>query len=358
VEKIGEDDRNCEDEMHVHLVETADPEWTGRLPGTDYDIFQLPEYLRVEDVFRGTTTRLLVVEEGTTVMLLPLVFSSLEDGAKDASSPFRHAGPVFSTTADSGWRRRAVSAALEHLREEGVVSLFLRALPLVGLEDFASFGTVVEHGPTYVIPLDRPLEEIMAGMRQGHRRNMRKAARDGLVAEPDPDWNHLLDVHAIYSQTMDRLEARPAYRFDREYFEGLRDAVRDHTSLWVLKMDGEVAGAHVVTECNGTVQYLLGATHPAFHRRVPQVAIFDAVLQWAHARGNANYFLGGGVQESLLHFKAGFTRVQRPAATARIIVDPGKYRRLCERWEAIHDRPAEGAAAFFPAYRAPSAVAA
>ena len=344
--------------MQVHTFENSDPAWASLLRGTDHDIFQVPEYLRVEDVFRGTTTRLLVVEERGDVLLMPLVLSPLPGGRMDASSPFRHAGPVFSRAATPEWRRAAVSAALKHLRGEGVVSLFLRALPSVGLEEFTGVGTVVEHGPTYVIPLERPLEDIMAGMRQGHRRNMRKAARDGLAAEHDPNWSHLDDFHRIYAQTMDRLGARPAYRFDHKYFEGLRDEVEEHASLWILLMDGEVAGAHVVTECNGSVQYLLGATNPDFHRRVPQVAIFEAVLKWAHGRGDTSYVLGGGVQESLLHFKAGFTKEQRPASTARIVVDAAEYVRLCEDRAATTGRGIQGAESFFPAYRAPNGVAA
>lgn len=343
--------------MRVRTVDSTDHEWKGFLHGTDYDIFHTPEFLRVEDEFRGTTTRLIVIEEGGVVLLMPLVFSPLPGGLKDASSPTHFAGPVFSRGAGPEWRQRAVAAALDYLREDGVVSLFLHVPPLAGLEDFATVGEVMEHGPTFAIPLDRTLEEIMTRMRQGHRRNMRKAARDGLVAEQDVDWTHLDDFHGIYSHTMDRVGASPSYRFDHEYFEGLRDDVREHSSLWVLKMDGVVAGAHVVTECNGTVQYLLGATHPEFHRRVPQVAIFDAVLRWAHERRNTSYFLGGGAQESLRHFKAGFTQEQRPASTARVVVDPSEYRRLSRRWETMHGSPEGRGETFFPVYRAPTAAA-
>lgn len=343
--------------MQVRTLTTTDPDWKSYLSGARHDIFHIPEYLRAEDAFRGTTTQLLVVEEGDSALLVPLVFSSLPGGLRDASSPFRHAGPLFTTSSTRQWRGEAVSAALRHLRDAGVVSLFLRAHPLFGLDEFAAVGTIVEHGPTFVIPLDRSLDEIKGGMRQNHRRNMRKAERAGHVAELDSGWEHLDEFHWIYTKTMDRLEARPDYRFTREYFESLRDDVGDLSSLWVLRMDGELAGAHAVTECNGTVQYLLGATHPDFYQKVPQVAIFDAVLQWAHARGNTDYFLGGGLQESLLHFKAGFTRTQRPAATGRIVVNHAEYDRLCSAWESTNGPFAEGEDSFFPGYRTPPAPA-
>lgn len=339
--------------MKVRTLETADPQWNSYLSRSRHDIFHLPEYLRSEDAFRDTTSQLLVVEDDESALLIPIVFSTMSNGLADASSPHRHAGPFFTSNATQEWRQKAVAAAIGYLRDVGVVSLFLRAHPLLGLDEFTNFGAVVEHGPTFVIPLDRPLAEIRSGMRQNHRRNIRKAQEAGHIAELDAGWEHLDEFHWVYTKTMDRLEARGSYRFTREYFERLRDEVGKFTSLWVLKMDGELAGAHVVTECDGTVQYLLGATHPDYYRKAPQVAIFDAVLEWAHERGNRDYFLGGGLQESLLHFKAGFTKVQRPAATARIVVNPVEYDRLCSEWETKNGPSAEGRDSFFPVYRKP-----
>lgn len=337
--------------MTVQLIGLDDPRWGAALGKVSHDVFHIPEYLRVEDGFRGTHTRLLLVEEGAWVLLLPLVFSPLVDGRSDASSPYGYSGPEFTATAPASWRRRAVRAALEELGRLGVVSLFLRGHPTAGLAEFADDGILIEHGPVYVIPLDRPVDEIQAGMRSNHRRNIRKAARDGYVAERDPDWQHLEAFCEIYGATMDRLQARADYRFNLQYFEGLRDQLGPRASLWVLRMDGVIAGGHVVTEVDGTVEYLLGATHPRFYRKAPQVAIFEAVLELALVRGDTEYVLGGGASELLLHFKAGFTNVHVPFSTGRLIIDAEGYEQQCESWAAVgHADPGEG---YFPVYRAP-----
>lgn len=339
--------------MRVHVLETSDPEWSIHLSGSRHDVFHVPAFVHAEDLFRGTASRLAVVEDGDSALLVPLVFSTLPDGLEDASSPHGPAGPVFTDGTTETWRHAAISALVDHLHERDVVSLFLRAHPLHGLHEFAAFGAVVEHGPSFVIPLERPLDEIRGGMRQNHRRNMRRAERDGHVAELDSEWRHLEDFHRIYTQTMERVEADPAYRYSREHFERLRDTAGECTSLWVLMMEDELAGAHLVTECNGTVQYFLGATHPDYHRRVPQVAIFDAVLRWAHDRGDRDYVLGGGLQDSLRHFKSGFTQVQRPEATARIVIRPDDYARHCAAWETENGPLTHRRDAFFPGYRTP-----
>lgn len=344
--------------MRVHTLETSDPQWATHLAGTRHDVFHTPGFVRAEDLFRGTRTRLVVVEDGAHTLAVPLVFAAVAGGLEDAASPHGPAGPVFTEGSSPQWRAAAVRELVAHLRERGVVCLFLRAHPLLGLEEFAEVGAVVEHGPSYVIPLDRPLEEIRAGMRQNHRRNMRKAERDGHVARQDHEWAHLDDFHRIYTRTMERVGASGAYLYTREHVERLRDDPGTGASLWVLRMDGELAGAHLVTACNGTVQYFLGATHPDFHRRVPQVAIFHAVLTWAHEGGERDYHLGGGLQESLRHFKSGFTKIERAEATARILVRPEEYARLCDEWEVEHGRLTRSPEAFFPGYRTPVETAA
>src|SRR5690625_1864090 len=163
--------------MRVHVLETSDPEWSHHLAGSRHDVFHVPAFVHAEDRFRGTVSRLVVVEDGESALLVPLVFSTLPDGLVDASSPHGPAGPVFSEGTTEAWRRAAVTALVDHLHERDVVSLFLRAHPLHGLHGFSACGDVVEHGPTFVIPLDRPLDEIRGGMRQNHRRNMRRAER-------------------------------------------------------------------------------------------------------------------------------------------------------------------------------------
>src|SRR5699024_4746418 len=120
----------AESMMRVHVLETSDPEWSHHLAGSRHDVFHVPAFVHAEDRFRGTVSRLVVVEDGESALLVPLVFSTLPDGLVDASSPHGPAGPVFSEGTTETWRRAAVTALIDHLHERDVVSLFLRAHPL------------------------------------------------------------------------------------------------------------------------------------------------------------------------------------------------------------------------------------
>lgn len=339
----------------VALLELDDPRWTSIVRESDHDVYHLPEFLAAEDAFRGTTTQLLVVAGGTNFLAVPIILNQHDAGQFDATSPQSYASPIFSPGASVEWREQAIRELLGFLKAQGVVSLFLRFHPLFpgGLETFAEFGAVKNEGQTYVIPLAESLDVIRRNMRENHRRNIRKGKQSGLTVEFDRDWAHLDEFQHIYTLTMERLGAHPKHFYTREYFDAVRNDVPG-ASLWVLKAEDALAGAHIVTECDGTVQYFLGASNTELQQRIPQILLFDAVLEWAHERGNENYFLTGGMQDSLLHFKAGLTRETRPFYTARIVVDPVAYGRLCGEWESrTGRRVAAGMDAFFPAYRQP-----
>ncbi|MGO1544597.1 MAG: GNAT family N-acetyltransferase [Gulosibacter sp.] len=334
-------------------MDSDNPKWQLFLSGIRHDIWHTAEYHAAQDKFLGTETQLLVVTEGDQRLLIPLILKPLDEGFFDATSPSDLASPVWSENASMEWRHEAIRALLADLRDRNVVSLFLRSHPLFvsHFEAFSDVAGIVRHTPIYWIPLNKPLEEIRAGMRKNHQRNIRKARTEGHHSDIDENWRYLDAFYRIYSETMERLGAHPDYRYSAEYFYNLRDTVKENCSLWILKMNDELAGAHFVTEIDGTVEYLYGATDAQYYHKVPQVLIFDDVLEWAHTRGDSNYVLGGGMQESLRHFKAGFTTTNSEFATCRVVVNPIEYGRLCAKWEVEHDERVGGLSDFFPAYR-------
>jgi thiamine pyrophosphokinase len=76
------------------------------------------------------------------------------------------------------------------------------------------------------------------------------------------------------------------------------------------------------------------------------------VMQWAHAQGAAYMHFGGGLggrEDSLFHFKAGFSKQRADFFTYRLIADSQAYDTLCIRWQEQHQAPLDET--FFPAYR-------
>ena len=80
--------------------------------------------------------------------------------------------------------------------------------------------------------------------------------------------------------------------------------------------------------------------------------MFAEVMHWAQAQGAAYMHLGGGLggrEDSLFHFKAGFSKQRADFFTYRVIADPSAYETLCARWQEHHHAPLDET--FFPAYR-------
>jgi hypothetical protein len=105
----------------------------------------------------------------------------------------------------------------------------------------------------------------------------------------------------------------------------------------------------VYTETGGIVQYHLGATANEHLHLNPTKVMFDYANRWAKRRGNRWLHLGGGVggaDDSLFHFKAGFSPLRRTFATWRLVVDAAAYAAL------VPGGVEASQASYFPAYRA------
>ena len=82
--------------------------------------------------------------------------------------------------------------------------------------------------------------------------------------------------------------------------------------------------------------------------------MIDDMVAWAHARGNRVLHLGGGVggrEDSLFHFKQGFSDWLIPFYTWRIVVDEVRYRQAMDVLAPTGD--GGDRSGHFPAYRAP-----
>jgi lipid II:glycine glycyltransferase (peptidoglycan interpeptide bridge formation enzyme) len=120
--------------------------------------------------------------------------------------------------------------------------------------------------------------------------------------------------------------------------------------------DGEVIAGGIYTQAGGVVQYHLGASATEHLQLNPVKVMFDHATRWAKRRGNQWLHLGGGVggaDDSLFHFKAGFSPLRCTFATWRLIVDRAAYEQLAAEGEANGEH-----SSYFPAYRAGEAASA
>ena len=339
--------------LKSRLLDVAAPQWDSFLRETQHDFYHLPAYVALCAAQERGEARALFVTDDKRSMLLPLIVRGIPGSDRpDATSPYGYPGPLVSGTDDPEFLSEALAAGMAALRDEGIVSTFVRLHPLLNALPPGGVGEVVLHGETVSVDLMLPQATRWAQMRDNHRRDIKKAVNHGLVARMDLTFAQYGAFKRIYRETMDRRSAAPYYLFRDEYFDGLREALGDRLSLCVVERGDAVAAAGLFVETGGIVQYHLGGTDGALVGLEPSKLMIHFACDWAKEHGNRLLHLGGGVggaTDSLLYYKAGFSPLRHPFRTLRIVIDAAEYRRLVDAQDPLLDP--EMVRGFFPAYR-------
>jgi hypothetical protein len=352
------------------LLTPDDPRWTELLRSVRHDFYHLPSYTQMSAITDKGEARALLVKDGGRTLLLPLVVRAVPFavGVRDAASPYGYPGTLVEAAQSdrSDFARDALLFAREHLREEGIVSLFVRQNPVLGPPvDLTGVdgAAAVAHGETILIDLRATLDELWRDTMSGHRNEINRSIRAGHVASIDTEWKHVDRFVTIYQETMTRVGASAYYYFDHAYVAALREALGSRLSLAVVQIGGVVAAAGLFVESCGIVQYHLSGTDPAFMKERPTKLMLNHVRSWAKTQGAIAMHLGGGVggaQDSLFKFKAGFSKGRAPFNTLRLVIDPARYAELCAARTArkleqtgAAEAEASSLTGFFPEYRKP-----
>ncbi len=344
----------------TEFIQPDDPRWRQHLEAMPHDFYHLPDYVELCAKHEGGAAAAFYAEEGASTFLVPLLIRRVpaELGApsdwQDSVSPYGYSTPLISPSQDM--LPDFLNAFGQAARQRGIVTTFFRLHPLLTLDHLAlrKFGQLIRHGETVYFDLAQSKEELWSQVSTNHRRNIKKLVRLGFRISFD-DWTRLPDFINLYHATMRRVEAGDAYFFSREYFEDLRAKLGDRLHLaCVLTKTGTVAAAGLFVSTDGIVQYHLGGTSPAYLSLAPFKLVIDFMWRWAQERSQRALHLGGGVggtEDSLFHFKAGFSSTRGEFYSYRLIVDHERNR-ILEQAAGIQNSSSDlKQSAFFPRYR-------
>ena len=348
---------------------TQEQDWNGVLARVaQHDFHHLAAYHRLAEERGEGRAHLFAYHDGPYTIALPLLLRPVEasggEAWSDATSVYGYAGPLASHAGMPASVVRCFQKGLtDALAARRIVTVFSRLHPLIPQRGMlAALGECRPEGETVSIDLSRSPEEQWARYRPSIRARIGKLRRAGLVGQRDRDKRHLAEFADIYHQTMRRVKAHRSYLFEPEYFSRLASGLGEALELFVVTRDGVVVAGGLFTICGEIVQYHLGGTCDAFLKLGPMSLLFDTVRLWASEEGARTMHLGGGVgsrEDSLLHFKKGFSDRRHVFSTWRWVVEPDAYRSLCARSDR---RNAElGAPStscdYFPRYRCSTAPA-
>ena len=351
------------------LQAAQEQEWKDALAQVaQHDFYHLAAYHRLAEARGEGTAHLFAYQEGGYTIALPLLLRPVEaaggEAWSDATSVYGYAGPLASHTGmPVGVVQNFQDALKDALAGLRVVAVFSRLHPLIPQAAvLAGLGEFRTEGSTVSIDLTLPLEVQRAQYRASVKTRINRHRREGLVCVRDGDKRHLPEFIDIYHQTMRRVNAHGSYFFEPEYFAHLASGLGPALELFVVTFNGAVIAGGLFVSCDGILQYHLGGTSDEFLSLAPMVLLIDTARLWANEQGARVLHLGGGVgskEDSLFHFKTGFSDQRHTFPTWRWVLDPDAYRELCER-HARHNLE-HGvqwtSANYFPQYRCPTGPA-
>jgi len=329
-----------------------------------HDFCHLVEYSRLAEQSGQGRAELLVWRDGPGLLALPVLFRLIDvelypkvDGVwTDVSSVYGYAGPIANLPEVSGALSRDFMHAVdEYFHSRRAVSAFNRMHPLLDQRAMlASLGEIVPVGRTVSLDLTQPEEAQRAAYRRNHRQDIEHLKAMGVVCS-EVGLDGLDDFVEMYWENMDRVGAARRYYFSRAYFEALLTEMKDTVHLFMCHYDGRPISGSIFTHCRGIVQWWLSGSRSEFDGPPAAKLLFDHGRHWAVEQGAEVLHLGGGVgsrQDSLHHFKRGFTKREHVYLNWRHIVNEELYGELVRsRREATGLNPDED---FFPRYRHPA----
>ena len=355
--------------MNVQIINLLNPLWREILQKLHHDIYHLPEYVNLEAKRINATAEAIVIDDGEKVFFLPYLLRQCEKLVKnettqevcDVVSPYGYPGILLSESAamTPEFLQSAMSEFISKLRERNVCSAFLRMHPILnqGLNEIYSSDICKVSGHTVGVDISLSIEEIWSQTRSDHRKDINRHKRSGLIASMVPFEDYFDEFFDCYNQTMERVNAKQLYYFDRNFFSSWLDNLKEHIHLGIVKFDDEVMCACLFTECSGIVQSYLSGTKNKFLKQSPDKLLFNYVRFWAKERGNKFVHLGGGyggAKDGVYNFKAGFSKQIYTFLTFRLITNVEKYHHLVELQASALETDSATLlnSGFFPACRA------
>ena len=341
--------------MHAGLLPSSSTEWLRMIEEVRADVYYLPGYVAACAQREGGEGFLFAATEAGKIWLQPLIIRAIpgHEPLVDAVSPYGYSGPLARAPDDEAalWAARATERLKECLAERGAITAFIRLHPILNRNAAAiSPDEVLTHrGSTVVVDLDRSDEQLWGDIRANHRRHINRLRRSGFTVamRNDPE---ILDLFKdMYLQTMSRVGASDYHVKLADDLQELASTYKANLYVCTVQRDEEIACIGLITEMDGLVEYHLSGTGQNYVELGPSKLLLHHAIGWAKHRGNRFFHLGGGVgctNDSLLHFKMGFSPELLPFHSWDMVIDRSRYEALSATASATHR-----AGDFFPAYR-------
>ena len=282
---------------------------------------------------------LVAQRDGAIEGVLPLVFvTSPVFGRILCSVPFmNYGGPVAATP-------EAAATLTAHAIELSD-GLYADYLELRCARPLSTDMQVSLRKVSMTIELDRDPKKLWQGFSTHHRKNLRRALKNGL--DVSVGGIELLDPFYRVLELSWRTLGTPLYA--KHYFRRVLEVFPQNTHVYICRHRGAPAAVALVGHFNGNVEGLWAGCDPALRRLQPNYVLYWEMIQHACNAGYGRFHLGRSTTKSgAEEFKAKWNaqahqlywyfhrpKIGEGGRLPRLNVDNPKYRIAIAAWQHL-----------------------
>ncbi|MEW6681744.1 MAG: GNAT family N-acetyltransferase [Nitrospirota bacterium] len=274
-----------------------------------YSFFHSSNWARVlHETYGYRPVYLTAMDAGKIVASLPCMeIKSLLTGARAVSLPFTDYCEAIVAPGSEHTAQSLFDELMGYGKQAGWRSIEIRCGNRLS-EEVPPFA--VHYG--HVVDVARDAEELLSGLRESTRRNIKKAINEGVRVELSDSMESLRTFYRLNCLTRREHGLPPQpFRFFEKLHEHVLSQGRGFVALSSIRNES-IAGA-VFLHFGGTAIYKYGASDKSYqHLRANNLVMWEAI-RWCSENGVRNLCLGRTEPEhdGLLQFKRGWGARER-----------------------------------------------
>ncbi|WP_298505777.1 peptidoglycan bridge formation glycyltransferase FemA/FemB family protein [uncultured Maribacter sp.] len=320
--------------MFIKIIQHKE-EWDTLVSSCEnFDFYHTYDYHKLSKK-RDETPMLFSYTEEDKIICIPLLIRKIaKTPYLDATSVYGYPGPISRNINANFDNSNFKTAFNKILSDNKIITIFSRLNPYIPFQEniLDTIGGVDTSGKIVNIDIKQNLESQRAGYNKRYKTYINKSLRLCYVKKAESK-SDILEFIEIYHQNMRRVNAKNSYFFTEDYFFNLVNSNSFKTEILIAICNNTnkiIAGAMFIKQ-KGIVQYHLSGTKTEYLHFNAIKLLIDEMRIKSTKEGYKYFNLGGGLNnkdDSLLHFKSGFSKNFRNFKLWKYVINPEIYKEL------------------------------
>lgn len=304
------------------------------------DIYFTERYAKLYES-KEASAEAFIFEDADRIYLIPYIKRQISIGGGaffDFETAYGYGGPL-SNCQDRGFIEAAFKKFCELAVENNIIAGFIRFHPLIKNQVLVGKGCdVLFDRKTIAMDLRNSEEELWDNhVHRNHRTSIRKAENSGLRFVVDEELRHIDEFLEIYNKVLDNLNSEDYYRFNKRYYESIKESLVKDSFLGLIYYCDKIISAIIYFQYGVYGHAHLGGSLAEYFNYCPNNFMFYKAALYFKSRGVKYFHFGGGTdgseENSLYKFKKRFSKNEFDFYIGKMVVNEDVYRKACSEWE-------------------------